>query len=204
MTNKIYQIDEGRFKQLVKESYSISDFLRKANVGRGANATNNFYKRCLELNISLKHFHTKPLSKIDQIPEDEFIEIINSSNSYSDILKKIDLKTGRSPYQKIKSRCKALGIEFEKKYTKNKENSVKVEDIFIENSTYTNSNRLKKKAIENHLLENKCSICGNTGIWQGKKLILHLHHINGNHLDNRIENLTILCPNCHSQIHSKK
>jgi 5-methylcytosine-specific restriction endonuclease McrA len=26
-----------------------------------------------------------------------------------------------------------------------------------------------------------------------------LHHINGDRLDNRLENLQLLCPNCHSQ-----
>lgn len=35
-------------------------------------------------------------------------------------------------------------------------------------------------------------------LWQGLKLPLELHHINGNHYDNRLENLQILCPNCHA------
>ena len=35
--------------------------------------------------------------------------------------------------------------------------------------------------------------------WNGNPLKLQLHHINGNHNDNRIENLQILCPNCHTQ-----
>ena len=43
-----------------------------------------------------------------------------------------------------------------------------------------------------------CSICGITG-WLGKPLSLHLHHINGIGTDNRIENLQMLCPPCHTQ-----
>ena len=39
---------------------------------------------------------------------------------------------------------------------------------------------------------------GNYKTWMGEPIPLELEHINGNHLDNRLENLTILCPNCHA------
>ena len=73
-----------------------------------------------------------------------------------------------------------------------------IEEILVEDSNYQSS-KLKKRLIEAGLKEHKCEICGNTGEWQGKRLTLQVHHINGNHRDNRIENLQILCPNCHSQ-----
>lgn len=41
--------------------------------------------------------------------------------------------------------------------------------------------------------EEKCEVCGYTDS-------LELHHINGDNCDNRIENLQILCPNCHAKI----
>ncbi len=50
------------------------------------------------------------------------------------------------------------------------------------------------------LKENKCENpeCG-LSEWHGKPIVCELHHINGDSTDNRIENLIILCPNCHSQ-----
>lgn len=44
-----------------------------------------------------------------------------------------------------------------------------------------------------------CEVCGNKGIWNKKLLMLQVNHINGNWLDDRLENLQFLCPNCHSQ-----
>jgi hypothetical protein len=63
--------------------------------------------------------------------------------------------------------------------------------------TCVKSHILKQKLIRDGLKEPKCEICGNTE-WQGQKIPLELHHINGNHYDNNLKNLQILCPNCHA------
>lgn len=140
-------------------------------------------------------------SKIYQLSEKEFIEIVKSSKSYNECLKKIGLSHGRSQNDLLKKRCSELEISTEhftfsntpsnKKYT--------LEEIFKENSEYTNMTRMKTKILDNKMLIYECAICGNKGEWQGKPLTLQLDHKNGNHKDNRIENLRFLCPNCHTQ-----
>ena len=47
------------------------------------------------------------------------------------------------------------------------------------------------------IFEPECATCGNT-TWQGCPVPLELEHRNGNRYDNRIENLELLCPNCHA------
>ena len=62
----------------------------------------------------------------------------------------------------------------------------------------TNSHRLKLKLVRDGIKEYKCEECGITE-WRGKPIPLELDHLNGDHFDNELENLSIKCPNCHSQ-----
>lgn len=61
-----------------------------------------------------------------------------------------------------------------------------------------NISAVKKFLFENKLKENKCEICG-ISEWNGKQLTCQLHHIDGDSTNNKLINLQILCPNCHSQ-----
>jgi 5-methylcytosine-specific restriction endonuclease McrA len=57
---------------------------------------------------------------------------------------------------------------------------------------------LKKRMIKAGLKDGSCEECGITD-WRGRPLSMALHHVNGDGRDNRLENLRLLCPNCHSQ-----
>jgi len=47
-----------------------------------------------------------------------------------------------------------------------------------------------------------CEECGGEAAWNGHPLSLQVDHIDGNNRNHRLENLKILCPNCHSQTHA--
>lgn len=57
---------------------------------------------------------------------------------------------------------------------------------------------IKHRLIRAGLLQNRCDECG-LSEWHGKPLVAHIDHINGVKNDHRLENLRMLCPNCHSQ-----
>jgi hypothetical protein len=61
-----------------------------------------------------------------------------------------------------------------------------------------NRTHLKGRLLAEGLKENRCECCGITD-WLDAPLAMALHHANGDGLDNRIENLVMLCPNCHAQ-----
>lgn len=45
----------------------------------------------------------------------------------------------------------------------------------------------------------RCSFCGNNGKWRRKHLVLQLDHVDGDKMNASVDNLRLLCPNCHSQ-----
>jgi hypothetical protein len=57
---------------------------------------------------------------------------------------------------------------------------------------------IKRRLLANGLKEPRCERCGIED-WLGDPLALALHHVNGDNCDDRLENLALLCPNCHSQ-----
>jgi DNA-binding CsgD family transcriptional regulator len=61
-----------------------------------------------------------------------------------------------------------------------------------------NRGNLKRRLLNEGFKSIRCDRCDIT-TWNGQPLSMALHHVNGDRLDNRLENLELLCPNCHSQ-----
>lgn len=70
---------------------------------------------------------------------------------------------------------------------------------FLSCSRPIGSAKLKKRLYEAGLKKEECEDCGIGPFWNGKKLVLQLDHRDGDSLNNRLINLAICCPNCHTQ-----
>ena len=142
------------------------------------------------------------VNKIDLLSDGEFIELISNSSCISDVLRTLGYSTnGNSWGNKIvKERMEKLNLTFKKQnqnYYGKDQTRLSMSEILTKDSGYSRS-RLKERLVEEGLKEYKCECCGLTE-WMGKPIVLQLHHIDGNHDNNNLENLQLLCPNCHSQ-----
>ena len=76
-------------------------------------------------------------------------------------------------------------------------NTTPLNEILVKDYEYS-SNRLRKRLISEGIKEHKCECCG-LNEWLGESIPLELDHIDGDHSNNILENLKILCPNCHAK-----
>lgn len=144
----------------------------------------------------------KRRSAIWLAPLEEFESIVNKSFTVKEVIHKLGMTFSSSHYKTFHARILEEDIDISHfdplKDRKPSTAKAPLEKMLTENSTY-NRHYLKKRLVEEGLLEEKCLLCGCGKEWNGMPLSLQLDHINGVNNDNRIENLRFLCPNCHSQ-----
>jgi len=141
--------------------------------------------------------------KFRKYTKEQFIEAIASSSSIRQALRKLNVVPHGGNYHVAKSYIKKLNLDIShmkgQGWNKGQNFGPKrpIED-YLSNKHSIQSNKLRKRLIREEFFAAKCCICDNT-TWNNKPIPLELDHINGNHQDNTLSNLRIICPNCHAQ-----
>lgn len=126
--------------------------------------------------------------------KEKILKWIEEKQPKSYICKQLNCKP-----ETLNSYLKYMGIEYKGNMgLKGFKNDTKyIKAIDYAKKDFVKSHLLREKLIRDGIKEYKCELCG-LSEWQGQPIPLELHHKDGNHYNNELDNLQILCPNCHA------
>jgi 5-methylcytosine-specific restriction endonuclease McrA len=132
-----------------------------------------------------------------QINKNHFIDVCQKSNSMAEAAVKLELHFNTFKRYAIKFDCYQTN-QSGKGLKKNAPPKIDLQEILEGKHPHFQTFKLKNRLLKEKIIVNKCDICG-IEEWNDKKINMELDHIDGNRTNHRIENLRMLCPNCHSQ-----
>jgi hypothetical protein len=131
------------------------------------------------------------------IDKNNFIKVCKESDSMAQAAIKLGLHFNTFKKYAIKFDCYETN-QSGKGITKKGTPKFELNDILDGNHPHFQTYKLKNRILKEGLIDNVCSVCGITE-WFGKPMNMELDHIDGNRSNHKLDNLRMLCPNCHSQ-----
>lgn len=139
--------------------------------------------------------------------DEQLAVIVSQSYNVYEVLRALGLKQAGGSHSYYSRRIKSLGLDTthftgqaSNKGKKFPSRLTKPEDVLV---FRTEGNRQKSHLLVRSMITmgvvHECSKCGQGPEWLGNPLTLDVDHIDENWLDDRLDNLRFLCPNCHSQ-----
>lgn len=188
-------MDRGIIKkvqELRKEGKSFGEISKELLITKS--------QACYCNKINLDEYDEKKTSYQKYI--DKVCELAKKCNNINQILHILGKKSTNEYYKQIRKILEENEVDtthFDGVYKPSGiRDKIPVEKYLVKGSTISIS-KLREKLLKEGFKEHKCENpeCG-LSEWHGKPIPLQLHHINGDRTDNRLENLQLLCPNCHA------
>ena len=207
-TNPFAKMSRDELRILVASSLSVRDALGRAGAGRGSGGAFQAFNRSIEEHGLKQEYAalarrgpkqaTKRTSAVWH-PE-ALVHASAGAESIADVVENLGLsRTASDNLVRVRRSLIAHGLPLPPRAR-----PATPEDIAAAKRALAGGQgraATKRRLVEAGALENCCQGSGCTvgATWVGKPLVLHLDHINGDPTDDRVENLRLLCPNCHSQ-----
>lgn len=138
--------------------------------------------------------------------DEQLIEAAARCRSIAEVIRTLGLKASGGTHQHIRHRMRLLNLDLPNRDPwawmrepgANKGGRVRTfDEVLTHPSPMLNVGKLRERLIRAGLKDRRCEVCG-ISEWQGHPLPLHLDHIDGDRTNNLLENLRMLCPNCHA------
>lgn len=137
--------------------------------------------------------------------DQQLVDVVMTSKSYRSVIANLGLIPAGGNYAQVQTQIKLLKLDtshftgkgWNKGTTYHTKSRPELTELLVLNSS-VQSYKLKKRLYESGLKNPQCELCGWSKMAEDGRIPVELDHINGIHSDNRLENLRVLCPNCHS------
>ncbi|HEY5944097.1 MAG TPA: HNH endonuclease signature motif containing protein [Kofleriaceae bacterium] len=196
-------IDDEVLRAAVESSSSFFQVAQKVAANpRGL--YNSVLRRIKTLGLDTSHFTSVPRRGTTWTNEQLRAAVV-ASRSIAQVIRTLGLVAAGGNYDQVQRRINALGIDTShmtgrgwnvgghfKPYKQRP-----LEEVLVA-GRWTSSQGLKKRLFRAGLKEARCELCGWCERAPDGRVPVELDHINGDRFDNRLENLRIVCPNCHS------
>lgn len=199
--------DEG-LRQAVADSRSLGEVCRRLGLRPGGGTYRSLHRHIARLGIDTAHLPRLVDGRV-RVPrswtDEKFVEVVRESRSVGEVQRRLGYNPSGGMHRFVRAHINRLGLSTDhfsgQGWARGQTNTRgfrprPLGEVLVANST-ANSAYIRRRLIKEGLKEPRCEICG-LDTWRGEPLPLALDHINGDPCDNRLENLRILCPNCHA------
>lgn len=135
--------------------------------------------------------------------DQQFVDAVRQSPSIRQTLHLLGLKEAGGNYRSCQNRIKSMKLDtshFEggRSWSKGRKFGHKRKlEVYLNNEMFIQSHDLRLRLLSEGYFKPQCSMC-NLSIWLDNPISLELDHIDGDHKNNNLKNLRLLCPNCHA------
>lgn len=192
----------------LRDAVAASANLRQVHVALGV--TPGGYRVLLahirRLGLDTSHLDLTPRTRRrGDWTDGDLADVVRRVATTSDVLRELGYRPSGGMHRYISARIGHLGLDTShftgRASTRGRtfpgRGARPLEELLVSGSVISSA-KLRVRLVKAGLKEERCEVCG-LSEWLGRPLSLQLDHINGDHTDNRLENLRILCANCHSQ-----
>ncbi|MEV5983448.1 HNH endonuclease [Streptomyces sp. NPDC052051] len=194
--------DEAELRAVAASAQSVREAARLLGVPDDSRSRAVLARMFREQNIDTSHFRNARLA----IPADALRAAVPEATSYADVMRALDLEVNETNHRRVRRVVTQLGLDTahflrrpwgSTRTARSRPTKLGVLTVLPAGSARPTRARLHA-ALQEAGIPYRCESCGNPGEWLGKSITLQIDHIDGNWLDNRVENLRYLCPNCHA------
>ncbi|MFF9570156.1 HNH endonuclease [Streptomyces sp. NPDC014685] len=191
-----------RLESAASSSRTMSEAMAKLGVDPKSPTRRYVRERMRKMGVNTKHFEREGSRWTREVLE----PAVAASNSVHEVLRRLGIDPVGGHHTHTSRRIKSYGLDTthftqlprtgKKQRSRRTPQQLLVEDR-SPHARREHGARLKS-AMAAFGVAQQCAVCGTKPVWRGRPLPLEVDHINGEWRDNRLENLRLLCPNCHS------